>query len=308
MTEKGVTFMFKHQKFYTVTALFLTLGILFSACGNLQKPEERDETTTSPVVLTTTETPVIYETVGLFPPDSSGIDASLCVTMRQYHWSGYGISTKSIQDKGYALTLSQLLQNAPKTGELIPALSDEEQWVTENSGHLPAKPGTLWIDTQNGFFRLTDDDTSLCRVETHLGEGIALEMSEELRTLLLNLWSYYPYDYDSGTYQDGKLFITHRFPASSAVDILVKDIHISRKEGEKSTITIEVYSPKQQEISVLLDCRQSDDNLGLGDRKTVSLNANESRTLTLSFIGWTSVGYEVVLTADNTRIGLWIMP
>jgi hypothetical protein len=300
--------MLKHQKFYSITALFLTLGILFSACGNLQKPAKSNETRTAPAILMTTETPVIYETVGLFPPDSSGIDANLCITMRQYHWSGYGISTKSIQDKGYVLKLSQLLENALQTGEILPALSDGEQWVTENSGQLPAKPGTLWIDTQNGFFRLTDDYTSLCRVETHLGEGIALEMSDELRTLLLNLWSYYPYHYDSGTYQDGKLFISHRFPASSIVDIIVKDMHISHKEGKKSTITVEVYSPTQQEITVLLDCRQSDDNLGLGDQKTVSLNANESKTLTLSFIGWTSVGYEVVLTADNTRIGLWIMP
>ena len=118
----------------------------------------------------TTETPVLYSTGGLFPPSSDKIEASLCVVMRQFHWSGYGISTKFIEDKGYALKISGLLQDAPETGKILPALSEDEEWVTENSGFLPAKPGTLWIDTQNGYFRLTDDYSSLCRVENHLGE------------------------------------------------------------------------------------------------------------------------------------------
>ncbi len=304
--------MFKNQKFYIFTSLFLAAIVLFSACGTMKNPEttmgDPLETTTSPAILSTTETPVLYATVGLFPPEQTNIDASLCVTMRQFRWSGYGISTKSIQDKGYALKLSGLLQNAPETGEILPALSEDETWVTENSGFLPAKPGTVWIDTQNGYFRLTDDYTSLCRVQTHLGEGIELEMSGELRTLLLNLWSYYPYNYYSGTYQDGALFIAHRFAARSDVDIIVKDMHMARKDDEKSTITVELCSSADKEVLISLNCQQSDDNLGLGDQKNVSLKANESQVLTLSFVGWTSFGYEVVLTADNTRVGLWIEP
>ena len=304
--------MFKNQKFYAFIALFLALGVLFSACEMVKDPATTDaalvSTTEANAMPATTETPVLYSTGGLFPPSSDKIEASLCVVMRQFHWSGYGISTKFIEDKGYALKISGLLQDAPETGKILPALSEDEEWVTENSGFLPAKPGTLWIDTQNGYFRLTDDYSSLCRVENHLGEGEELEMSEELRALLFDLWSYYPYNYYSGTYQDGKLFIDHRFAARSAVDIIVKDIHIARKHDEKSTVTLELCASSDQDVGISLHCQQSDDNLGLGDGKILAMKENEPQTLTLSFVGWVDVGYEVILTADNTRLRIWIEP
>ena len=304
--------MSKIRFFCIVTVFILTLGTLFSSCNT--SPEttmetmESPETTASAAILSTTETPVLYETVHLTPPDDTEIGASLCVVMKQYHWSGYGIGIKSIYDKGYALRLSALLQDAPETGGTLPALSDSTEWVTAESGILPAKPGTIWIETQNGIYRLTDDYRSLCRVNHHLGEGIELEMSGTLRYLITNLWSFYPYDSYVGTYQDGKLIIGHRFAAKTDMDIKVKDIHVSRREGEKSTVTVELLSSTDQTAHISLFCQQSDDNLGMGDGADVSLTAYERQTVTLSFEGWTDTQYDILLEAGNTHVRIYIKP
>ncbi len=306
--------MSKNRFFSLLIATILSACILFSSCdiGGLSETTagapENTEATLPAVTLTTTETPVMYETVHMMPPEEADIEASLCIVMKQYRWSGYGISTKTVDHKGYALKLFALLQDAPKTGNILPALSDSEEWVTAESGILPAKPGTVWIETQNGIYRLTDDYRSLCRVNNHLGEGIELEMSENLRYLILNLLSFYPYNYYVGTYQEGKLIIGQRFAAKSAVDITVRDMHVSRKEDEKSTVTVELYSSIDQTAHISLFCQQSDDNLGPGDSADVSLTAGKRETVTLSFEGWTDTQYEILLTADNSRVLIYIKP
>jgi hypothetical protein len=294
--------------------MILATSILFSSCNTANLPEsteeisENTETTLPADTFITTETPVFYNTVHMTPPEEADIGASLCVVMKQYHPSGYGVTMKMIEHKGYALELSVLLQNAAKTGNIIPALSDSTEWVTAESGILPAKPGTIWIETQNGIYRLTDDYRSLCRVNHHLGEGIELEMSGTLRYLITNLWSFYPYDSYVGTYQDGKLIIGHRFAAKTDMDIKVKDIHVSRREGEKSTVTVELLSSTDQTAHISLFCQQSDDNLGMGDGADVSLTAYERQTVTLSFEGWTDTQYDILLEAGNTHVRIYIKP
>ena len=293
-------------------ALILALCIPFSSCDTAPEmtteTTESSETSASAAILSATETPVLYETVHLTPPDDTEIGASLCVVMKQYHWSGYGVSIKSIHHKGYILRLYALLQDAPETGNTLPALSDSTEWVTAESGILPAKPGTLWIETQNGLYRLTDDYRSLCRVEYQLGEGIELEMSSELRYLITDLWSFYPYNSYVGTYQDGKLIIDHRFAAKTDIDIRIKDIHVSHKEGEKSTVTAELLSSTDQTAHISLFCQQSDDNLGMGDGAEISLTAGKCQTVTLSFEGWKDTPYDILLEADNTRVRIYIKP
>lgn len=302
------------KRFFYILAMILATSILFSSCNTANLPEsteeisENTETTLPADTFITTETPVFYNTVHMTPPEEADIGASLCVVMKQYHPSGYGVTMKMIEHKGYALELSVLLQNAAKTGNIIPALSDSTEWVTTESGFLPAEPGTLWIETQNGLYRLTDDLRSLCRVEYQLGEGIELEMTERLRYLISNLWSFYPYNYDVGTYQDGTLVIGPRFAAKTDMDIKVKDIHISRREGEKSTVTLELWSYTDKKAHVSLLCRQSDDNLGMGDDIAIPLTAEKSETVTLSFEGWTDTPYEILIEADNSRVLIYITP
>lgn len=302
------------SRFFYILAVILAANILFSSCDTANLPEiteeisEHTETTLPAVTLPTTETPVFYNTVHMTPPEEADIGASLCVVMKQYHPSGYGVTMKMIEHKGYALELSVLLQNAAKTGNIIPALSDSTEWVTTESGFLPAEPGTLWIETQNGLYRLTDDLRSLCRVEYQLGEGIELEMTERLRYLISNLWSFYPYHYDVGTYQDGTLVIGPRFAAKTDIYIKVKDIHISRREGEKSTVTVELFSAIDQTAHISLFCQQSDDNRGMGDGADMTLTAYKRQTVTLSFEGWTDTLYEILIEADNSRVLIYIKP
>ena len=306
--------MTQNRFFYILAAMILAVSILFSSCDTVTFPEateeisQNTETTLSAVTLATTETPVIYETVGLMPPSEEGIGASLCVVMKQYHPSGYGVTQKMIKHKGYALGLSVLLQNAEKTGNIIPALSDSTEWISTESGFLPAEPGTLWIETQNGLYRLTDDFRSLCRVEYQLGEGIELEMTETIRNQILNLWEFYPYHYDVGTYKDGTLVIGNRFAANTDIGITVKDMHVSRREGEKSTVTLELRTYTDKEAHVSLLCQQSDDNLGMGDGIDISLTAEKRETVTLSFEGWANTPYEILIEADNSRVRIHITP
>lgn len=306
--------MTQNRLFYILVAMILAVSILFSSCDTVTFPEateeifQNTETTLPAVTLTTTETPVLYETVGLMPPSEEGIGASLCVVMKQYHPSGYGVTQKMIKHKGYALELSALLQNATKTGNIIPALSDSTEWISTESGFLPAEPGTLWIETQNGLYRLTDDLHSLCRVEYQLGEGIELEMTESLHVRIASLWEFYPYHYDVGTYKNGTLVIGNRFAANTDISITVKDMHVSRKEGEKSIVTLELWAYTDKEAHVSLLCQQSDDNLGMGDGIDISLTAENRETVTLSFEGWANTPYEILIKADNSRVRIHITP
>jgi transcriptional regulator with XRE-family HTH domain len=112
-----------------------------------------------------------------------------------------------------------------------------------------------------------------------------LKITEEFKTDIYNVYNYAPFDYYTGTYNNGDTAVELKnvFSASSTIQMNVKSI--SDVGEEKSTITLEIISSIDQEIGINLDCWQSGDNLGSGDNKKVNLKASVPETVQLSFGG-----------------------
>ena len=136
----------------------------------------------------------------------SGYDAGF--KMIQYNWDGYGVLKKEVYncDLGYAII--DCLSELQGTGYIIPGISDDV--VNEFSEELPIARGTVWIECGRvGLFRLNPEMTEICKVQTHLGEGQELQMTDTLKELLVNAWYYHPYDYWSGSYENGTVTGVH---------------------------------------------------------------------------------------------------
>lgn len=63
-----------------------------------------------------------------------------------------------------------------------------------------------------------------------------------------------------------------------------------------------------QEITVNLNCQQSDDNLAGGDSKTVELKQAVPATVELTFGGWPNINYWVYIEAGNTKAEIEVNP
>ena len=229
------------------------------------------------------------------------------IRLMQYSWDGYGISTKSISTCELAYSIIDALEAASETGKTVDFISNEI--VDESAGKLPITPGTQWIEVGDKLYRIDPQFKTLCRMESHLGNGVELTMSEELQTLLRNAWYYHPFDYYSGTYQrkTNKLELHHRYTALSAVQVSIQTVCVEKSYDPNNTITLQLKSPVDQTVRVTLDCYQSDDNLASGDWKEITLKANQTETVELTFSGW-EYNYWIDLKVDNTLISLKIEP
>ncbi len=239
------------------------------------------------------------------PPLDSGYDAGL--TMLRYTWDGWGIEKKQIDtcDLGYAILDN--LANLQETGEVIPAISDAE--LSEYQGELPVERGTLWLECGSiGLFRLNPESTEICKVQTHLGEGKALQMTDKLKQLLTEAWYYYPNDCWSGTYENGTVSLQQVYKADSAVDD-VEIESINKIDSQNCKITLHVKANQNKTVTAQLESYQSDDNRGTYDAIEIELINNDVTTVELSFYGFpNSYMYQVSIMIDNTRINLTIKP
>lgn len=234
------------------------------------------------------------------------------IRILQYTWDGWGISYKTIEDCDTLYNIIDYLKNAKETGKTTEKISDD---VLElGGGEYPVERGTMWIEWGNKIYRLSHDRALLCLVDTHFGEGEALEVTEEFLTNVNNAWYYVPYDYYIGTYRnsDDTFEFKHIFESPSSVQITVKSIEIANGsdfgDGAVNKITVELLSTTDQEITIDLDCRQSDDNLGEGDSKTVQLKKDVPVTVELSFSGWSDFYYWIYIKADYTMARIEIYP
>lgn len=225
----------------------------------------------------------------------------------QYAWDRYGISTKTISTCDLAYSIIDALESATETGETVDAISDEA--VNDSVGELPVEPGTKWLEVGDQIYRIDPEMKTLCRVESHLGKGNLLTMSEELHNLLRNAWYYHPYDYYSGTYHNetNELEFHHRYTATSAVQVSIQTIHVEKTLEPSNTITLKLKSPTDQTLRITLDCYQSGDNRARGEWKDITLKANQTEIVELTFGGWT-YNYWIDIHADNTLISLKIEP
>ncbi len=237
----------------------------------------------------------------------SGTEAGF--KMLRYNWDGYGIGRKEINtcDLGYAII--DCLSKLQETGDVIPKISEDV--VNEFAVELPVTRGTVWIECGSvGLFRLNPEMTEICKVQTHLGEGKVLQMTDTLKELLRQAWYYHPYDYWSGAYENGTVSLQQIYKTDSAVEwVEIESIHIENKiDSQNNKITLRIIANESKTVNARLESYQSDDNLGSNDVKEIELAKGNETTVEFTFYGFYNYSYWVSITIDNTRIILTINP
>ena len=230
------------------------------------------------------------------------------IKLFQYTWDGWGISTKTVGACDVAYNIIDALKAMKETGETVPKISDEVFEI--GGGQYAAERGTMWIESGNKIYRLTPDLSQICLVETHFGEGKVLEITDAFKTNVNNAWHYAPYDYYKGTYNKGDYTVDleNVFKSGSTVQLSIKKIQIESGYDPNNTITVELISSVDQEVNIKLHCQQSDDNLAVGDYRTVQLKKGEPTTVDLTFGGWPNFTYWVYIEADFTKAEITINP
>lgn len=229
--------------------------------------------------------------------------------MLRYNWDGYGIGQKEIRncDLGYAII--DCLSDLKETGELLPKISDDA--VNEFAGILPITSGTVWIECGDvGLFRLDPEMREICKVQTHLGEGRRLQMTETLQELLWQAWYYHPYDYWSGVYENGEGTVQPIYKAASAVEwVTLESISVENEIGsENNTLTLRIRANESKRVEACLESYQSDDNRGSYELKEIELVNGGDTVVTFTFTGFYPHSYRVSVVIDNTKIVLTINP
>ena len=230
------------------------------------------------------------------------------VKLLRYTPDGWGISVKDISEYAIASELVAALGGLAPTGEIEPKISDDT--LTPGGGEYPVEPGTLWVETEDALYRVSDDFDTLCLVETAFGEGRVLELTAEVRRLFFGGWYYAPYDFYTGSYQSGdsRVELKNVFPAPSAVAISVKEVSAEKElHGENNKVVLELVSPVDQTLRVSYHSYASADNLGSEGDETVELRAGIPVTVECTFYGF-DFRYWVAIRAGNTKVELQIDP
>ena len=230
------------------------------------------------------------------------------VKLLRYMWDGWGISAKTVGACDVAYNIIDALKAMKETGETVPKFSDDELEIS--GGQYPVERGTIWIECSGKIYRLTPDFSQICLVETHFGEGKVLEITDEFKTNVNNAWYYAPYDYYKGTYNKGDhtVELTNVFKSESSIQLNIKKIYVESKVNPQNTITVELVSDADKEVTIYLHCQQSDDNLAAGDYQTVRLEKGVPATVDLTFGGWPNFTYWVYIKADFTKAEITINP
>lgn len=231
------------------------------------------------------------------------------VKMLRYDWDGYGISLKEINncDLGYAII--DCLSKLQETDQIIPSISDDV--VNEFAGQLPVKEGTLWIECGSaGLFRVNPALTEICKVQTHLGEGKVLQLTDALKELIRGAWYHHPNDYWFGIYEDGGVSLQQLYKADSAVEwVTIESINIENKiDSDNNKITLCVRANETKTVNAYIESYQSDDNRGSDDKKEIELVKGDETTVEFTFYGFYNYSYRMTILIDNTKIDLTINP
>ncbi len=247
------------------------------------------------------------ELIGSEPPAHSGTEVAL--RMLRYNWDGYGIAQKAIATCDLAYAIIDCLSKLRETGESSAKISDET--LDDNVGELSAERGTVWIECGIvGTFRLNPEMKEICRVDSHLGEGRVLEMTDVLEGLLCQAWYYHPNDCWTGNYKNGKISLNHIYKTESAVEwVRIDSIHVKNEPHSKNNkIELTVFADESKRVCVILESYQSNDNLAGGDLKEIDLVSGKETSFELTFGGFYNYPYQITVTIDNTKVTLTIDP
>ena len=237
-------------------------------------------------------------------------DPNAKITFLQYAWDGWGISVKYLGESEVTDRIITALDTMKETGETVKKISNDVISIGSVSKSLPVERGTMWMEIGDNIYRLTPDLSQLCLVETHFGKGKVLSITDEFKTDVNSAWNYAPYDYFIGEYHQGDetVELMNVFQAASTVKLSIKDIKVEREYDPQNTITVELLSTIDQEVTINLRCQQSDDNMALGSSKSVSLEKDTATTVELTFGGWPNTYYWIYLKVANTRAEIKIQP
>lgn len=292
--------------------------VLNSNINSIPESSKIDENASSvPETEPSTETTIILNSNINSIPESSKIEenaSSVSETttetgfkMLRYSWDGYGVGQKEIKgDLGYAII--DCLTKLQETGDVISEISKDV--VNENSGRLPITSGTVWIDCGSvGLFRLNPEMTEICKVQTHLGEGKVLQMTDTLEELLGQAWYYYPYDFWSGTYENDAVTLRQIFKADSAIEwIEIESMYIENELESQNSITLHIWANESKTVEAHFLSSRSSDDLGSFDTKEIELVKGEKTIVEFTFRGFYDSTYWAYITIDNTKIDLTINP
>lgn len=258
----------------------------------------------SVIFLSQPHTKIIYEPDASDIPGYSASNRHATVTVLYYQNRLYGAVHKEITGE-VAQKLRFKIFSAASTGERAPKLAD---------GEFPSVPidavplGTVWLEIDDTLYRINEDRTQLCRVETHYGEGRILKPSEDLFELIDPVLTYWPSNCYSGIYCDGTLTLTHEYKVEPTVDVTVTDLEVGEADEKYQhySITLRLYSKTYQMFQTSIES-------GGGDLfYTVDVNYMELRpgwakTVTMEFqCPKNDSVCGVTIGVANTRIDLRI--
>jgi hypothetical protein len=254
--------------------------------------------------------PDFYGAVSLEITKETNRDYSEGIELIRYDWSGYGVSYNTIEPCKLSSDIIEIIGSMKITEEKSDEIADGT--LDEYYNAPPVERGTSWVEIGSKIYRLDPEMTEISIVERHLGEGKKLDSDHDivrLGKLLHQAWYYHPYDYYSGSFNNstGEISLDRMYEAESNVDIKVKSFKVEKEFNSVNSVTVEVTAKADVELRLKLDSRQSDDNLGAGDFKELSMKKGETKTVTLSFSGW-QYSYWIYIKADNTMVSLQINP
>ncbi len=242
------------------------------------------------------------------PTTISTTTAKLPLYILRYNWDGDGVGQKPVYDDEFGRALVGSLAALKETGETVPKIADTP--VDENTTTLPITRGTVWVECEGvGLFRLNPEMTEICRVETHLGAGRVLKMTDGLHEQLRQAWYYYPYDYWAGTYENGTVTLSQKSDfASTAISAVAVDrLYLENKHhSDNNRITLRFTASESKTVTVRLESSASSDDLGSFATKEVTLVKGKDTTVDFTFTGFYNARYFIDISVDNTKINLTI--
>lgn len=235
----------------------------------------------------------------------SGTETGFRILYYNYGALG-GVSYKNINNSDLGYAILDCLSNLEETEQEVPFISNK--LVDTSSKSLPIERGTMWIECgSDGLYRLNPDMSQICKLEKHLGKGKVLIMTDTLKELLKQAWNYYPNDYWSGEYKNGKITLEQIYKSNSAVEyVTVENIYIENdRDSKNNKITLRIKASESKTVKTNFMSLQSYDNFGTIESKEVELVKGEYTSLEFTFIGY-NVCYDLSISIDNTRISFKI--
>ncbi len=265
---------------------------------------EKDESTTQ----LSTETDETTESSEQTEDDENDTDTE--IEVKFYYMDHWGIDYKLITGED-AANLANALTALPETGETAPAIplkADADpscsweglaEWDVADPDALSM--GDMWIETNGKIYRFTDVCKKVCRVEEHLGDGVYLDIPEELTKKVRDYWFYYPYDYYQIKFEGDTREDRHIYSAYSPVKIEIEDF-VRDPKGEENKLTFSMTADTDMTVSIFWQIAQSDDVLWDEYYVQYNLKAGEKTTLTRTFSAWADEGYFINMRTNNTFI------